>query len=324
MLVGREQELKTLDASLQQMLDGRGSVLFITGEAGLGKTTLVHEWWKTISTSFIYAEAACSIPIGNVDVGRLEALQPWADIVAHIQSQEDSATKLDAPQQPQALISNKKTNKKSDKKNLLRDVAPTIALGLPIVGGIAHAAFETSRLIHEQRDTAKMDPATQGQRAPLDMRKLIHDAAPAWAWALPFVGDLAHAAIETQRMVKYRHMENGVNAVNQQQIFQQYNNLLTKISEQTPLVILLDDMHWADISSTNLLFYIAREITSKKILIIVTYRPGDAISGYGGERHPILQVQNEIMRYSAGKELSLHQLDRTSIRTIMQTMFPSY
>src|SRR5580692_6572138 len=90
MLVGRTLELDVLNTSFQQMLAGQGSVLFLTGEAGLGKTTLVHEWWKTVApATAIYAEAACSIPIGNVDVGRLEALQPWADIVAHLQKLED-------------------------------------------------------------------------------------------------------------------------------------------------------------------------------------------------------------------------------------------
>ncbi|HET7152811.1 MAG TPA: tetratricopeptide repeat protein [Candidatus Kapabacteria bacterium] len=319
MLAGRNEELNALNTAFRQMLEGKGGVLFLTGEAGLGKTTLVHEWWKSASSPALFSEAACSIPIGNVDVGRLEALQPWADIVAGIQSQEVNTETPASEKKPDKI-----TDKKADKKKLLRDVAPTIALGLPVIGGIAHAAFETSRLIQEQRETAKANPDAQGSRPALDMRKLIHDAAPAWAWALPFVGDLAHAAIETHRIVKDRRGESAASAVNQQQVFQQYSNLLTRISEHLPLVIFLDDMHWADVSSTNLLFYISREITSKKILVIVTYRPGDALNSTNGERHPILQVQNEILRYSAGKELSLHHLDRAAIHAIMQTTFAEY
>ncbi|HZV12080.1 MAG TPA: AAA family ATPase, partial [Candidatus Kapabacteria bacterium] len=134
MLVGREQELSVLNTTYRKMLEGEGSILFIVGEAGLGKTTLVHEWQNTIaSDAVIYAEAACSIPIGNVDVGLLEALQPWADIVGQLQS----------------------CIEKNHKK--------------------------------------------------LDLKKLVYDAAPAWAWAIPLIGDIAHAVIETHRLVKEQH-----------------------------------------------------------------------------------------------------------------------
>ncbi len=265
MLVGRTLELDMLNSSFLQMLEGKGNVLFLTGEAGLGKTTLVHEWWKTIAPdSAIYAEAACSIPIGNVDVGRLEALQPWADIVAHLQKLEDD-------------------------------------------------------------DSARPEKK-------LDLKKLIFDSAPAWAWALPIVGGIAHGAMETARLVKEQHSRNftpadgsedNINAQSQHQVFQQYANLLIKIADTMPLVILLDDMHWADTSSTNLLFYLSRQITEKKILLIVTYRPHDAIAANKGEGHPILQVKNEIVRYG-GKEYSLTYLNDIAVRELLVHTFPDY
>jgi len=252
MLVGRTLELDILNASFRQMQEGKGSILFLTGEAGLGKTTLVHEWWKTVAPdTAIYAEAACSIPIGNIDVGRLEALQPWADIVAQLQSYGD----------------------KSKKK--------------------------------------------------IDLKKLIHDSAPSWAWALPIVGDFAHAVVETHRLAKeQQEVEQKVS--NQQQVFQQYVNLLSQISEDTPLVLLLDDMHWADVSSTNLLFYLSRQIKDRKIFVVVTYRPDEATVANDGKGHPIVKVKNEIFRYEAGAELVLRYLDRTAISELLIKTFSNY
>src|SRR5579883_2244016 len=253
MLVGRTEELNTLNASFQQMLEGKGNVLFLTGEAGLGKTMLVHEWWKTVSSPAFYAEAACSIPIGNVDVGMLEALQPWADIIAQLQSFGSSVGKK------------------------------------------------------------------------LNLKKLIHDAAPAWAWAIPFVGDIAHAAVETHKLIReQRHDDRILNAQNQQQVFQQYVNLITKISEETPLVLLVDDMHWADTSSTNLLFYLSRQITAKNIFVIATYRPDEARTANKGKGHPILSVKNEILRYESGKEMALGYLGGEAIREMMKKTFGEY
>src|SRR5579883_1315312 len=253
MLVGRTEELNTLNASFQQMLEGKGNVLFLTGEAGLGKTMLVHEWWKTVSSPAFYAEAACSIPIGNVDVGMLEALQPWADIIAQLQSFGSSVGKK------------------------------------------------------------------------LNLKKLIHDAAPAWAWAIPFVGDIAHAAVETHKLIReQRHDDRILNAQNQQQVFQQYVNLITKISEETPLVLLVDDMHWADTSSTNLLFYLSRQITAKNIFVIATYRPDEARTANKGEGHPVMKVKNEILRYDTGKELALGYLREASIHELLAKTFSEY
>ena len=42
-LVGRDHELAVLDAALRDAVKGRGSVVLLTGEPGLGKTRLVHE-----------------------------------------------------------------------------------------------------------------------------------------------------------------------------------------------------------------------------------------------------------------------------------------
>ena len=45
-LIGRDAELRVLDTALRQAVEGRGSVVVLTGEAGLGKTRLVQECRK--------------------------------------------------------------------------------------------------------------------------------------------------------------------------------------------------------------------------------------------------------------------------------------
>ena len=40
-MVGRERELERLKGRLDDALDGKGSTIFISGEAGIGKTRLV-------------------------------------------------------------------------------------------------------------------------------------------------------------------------------------------------------------------------------------------------------------------------------------------
>ena len=45
-LIGREEELNRLKQSLDNATSGKGSTIFISGEAGIGKTRLVNELKK--------------------------------------------------------------------------------------------------------------------------------------------------------------------------------------------------------------------------------------------------------------------------------------
>jgi predicted ATPase len=45
--VGRDSELKQLQQSLDSMCDGKGTTVFVLGEAGSGKTRLAKEFLKS-------------------------------------------------------------------------------------------------------------------------------------------------------------------------------------------------------------------------------------------------------------------------------------
>jgi predicted ATPase len=288
--------------------------VFITGEVGLGKTTLVREWWSQTQSSFsiqqsaLLLESACSIPIGNCEVGRLEALLPWADVVAQLEGPSEKSEKSDSPEKP-----------KLDIKKLLHDSAPAWAWALPVVGDFAHAAAHTVQSIREQ----------QASTGSVTFKQVAKDTAASWAMAIPVIGGVVHAAIETKRLAEeQREEDRAINpefaARNQQQVFQQYVNLLAKVATETPVIVFLDDLHWADASSCNLLFYLARQISDKRILVIGTYRPEDARAAEGGKGHPILTIKNELARYGTGSEIALRTLGRESIRSMLTALSAAY
>ena len=43
-LVGREKELEELQGFLNTAIKGKGQMVFVSGEAGVGKTRLIHEF----------------------------------------------------------------------------------------------------------------------------------------------------------------------------------------------------------------------------------------------------------------------------------------
>lgn len=58
-LIGREREMEQLNACIDDLLDGRGQIVSITGEAGIGKTRLIAELRKYAGDQVRWLEGRC-------------------------------------------------------------------------------------------------------------------------------------------------------------------------------------------------------------------------------------------------------------------------
>ena len=56
-----------------------------------------------------------------------------------------------------------------------------------------------------------------------------------------------------------------------------------------------DDLHWADVSTIDLLSFLAGKFDALKVLIVVTYRPSDMLLG----KHPFLQIKPDLQARGA-------------------------
>ncbi len=86
-------------------------------------------------------------------------------------------------------------------------------------------------------------------------------------------------------------------ALDQEKIFEQYAAVLKALCTEHTLVLMLDDLQWADSGSLSLLFHLARDLKEARLLLIGTYRPDDVALGRDGERHPLEPILNELKRY---------------------------
>ena len=48
---------------------------------------------------------------------------------------------------------------------------------------------------------------------------------------------------------------------------------------QRPLVVVVDDLHWADVSSLRLMVFLARQLHDAAVLVIGTYRDVELAAG---------------------------------------------
>jgi predicted ATPase len=82
----------------------------------------------------------------------------------------------------------------------------------------------------------------------------------------------------------------------QSHLFQQVTNLLRALAEVHPLLLILDDLQWADTASVGLLFHLGRRLAGSRILVAGAYRPEEVALGRAGERHPLETVLAEFKR----------------------------
>jgi DNA-binding SARP family transcriptional activator len=83
--------------------------------------------------------------------------------------------------------------------------------------------------------------------------------------------------------------------VEQSHLFQQVTNVLLSIARTQPLLLILDDIQWADTASISLLFHLGRRLmdADSRLLIACAYRPEEVALDRAGERHPLAKVLSE-------------------------------
>jgi len=81
--------------------------------------------------------------------------------------------------------------------------------------------------------------------------------------------------------------------IRQDNIFEQYTRVIEAISEKTPLLLIVDDLHWADRASLSLLFQLARRLVNNQVLIIAATRTPDK----SAEMFELNNMLNELRRY---------------------------
>jgi class 3 adenylate cyclase len=91
-------------------------------------------------------------------------------------------------------------------------------------------------------------------------------------------------------------------------LFDSITRFLENSARRQPLVIVVDDLHWADKPSLVLLQFIAREIARAPLLLVGSYRDGAV-----GRQHPLFQTLGELAREPACRRLVLSGLSEGEV-----------
>ncbi|MGW7072289.1 helix-turn-helix transcriptional regulator [Streptomyces sp. NPDC054878] len=117
-------------------------------------------------------------------------------------------------------------------------------------------------------------------------------------------GELARLLPELGEMDRDRPETDG-----RARLFELTVRLLERLSAGRTLVVALEDLHWADRSTRELLSYLLRALTDSRLLIVATYRADDL-----HRRHPLRPALAEYERLRTVTRLELPRFERAEVR----------
>ena len=227
-LVGRETALADLDRCLSFALKGHREIVFITGEPGIGKTSLVDEFQR-----------ACMAAAGLA--------------VARGQSVEGFGGK--EPYYP-----------------LLE------ALG---------------QLARGRSSTFVVDTLAKN--------------APTWLIQFPaLIRQDQHAAVQREIMGATR-----------ERMVRELCEAIEVITQSMPLVLILEDLHWIDHSTVDVLSALARRRERAKLLVLATLRPADLILS----ESPLKALKHDLVVHRLAHEIELERLREVDVANYIEAEF---
>jgi class 3 adenylate cyclase/tetratricopeptide (TPR) repeat protein len=97
-------------------------------------------------------------------------------------------------------------------------------------------------------------------------------------------------------------------------LFESVTSLLSRAAADSPVLLVLDDLHWADKPSLLLLRHIARSTTIQRLLVLGTYRDTDL-----DRRHPLSEALGDLRRDAGYKRVLLRGLSADEVTLLMET-----
>jgi ATP/maltotriose-dependent transcriptional regulator MalT len=111
--------------------------------------------------------------------------------------------------------------------------------------------------------------------------------------------------------------EAGQAAGSQAAIFARVLDGFARLARQRPLVCVLDDLHWADHASLDVLRFVARQLAALPLLLVGTYRADEL-----ADEHPLAKMLPALVREAEPLRLAVPPLEDEAIRQLVRADYP--
>src|SRR5437867_6809509 len=140
--------------------------------------------------------------------------------------------------------------------------------------------------------------------------QVLKQDAPTWLTQLPAL--LADRDLEA--------VERRAQGATRDRMLRELVEALDALSVDEPLVLVLEDLHWSDSSTIDLLARLARRRDPARLLMLGTYRPADVAAS----AHPLKPVKQELQVHGHCEDMPLAFLGVAAVREYLSRRFPQH
>ncbi|MGO1973644.1 MAG: helix-turn-helix transcriptional regulator [Propionibacteriaceae bacterium] len=109
----------------------------------------------------------------------------------------------------------------------------------------------------------------------------------------------------------------GDGGVGRLEFFEAFTEILETVAAEQPLLVVLEDLHWADDSTRDLMRFAIRALDEAGVLVIMTYRTDEL-----HRRHPLRPYLSELRRLPAVTGFELPPLGPDEVRAMVRRLVP--
>ncbi|MCI0601127.1 MAG: AAA family ATPase, partial [Beijerinckiaceae bacterium] len=135
----------------------------------------------------------------------------------------------------------------------------------------------------------------------------LRDHAPTWLAQLPGLLEAKDRAA----------LQGEVFGATRERMLREFCQLVEVLSSSRPWVVIVEDLHWSDYATLDVLSRFARREQKASVLVIATYRPGDVLVG----GHPARSVHQELQIHGLCTELALESLSPAEVEQYLALRF---
>ena len=293
-VLGRGSELARLYHHLGATLNSQGRVVFVIGEAGSGKTMLVAEFVRQAMQA--YEDLLSTWGSSSAHSGAGDPYLPFREALRMLFGDLEAGLNRGLITEAHAMR--------------VRTALPEVVQALVENGPDLLGTLLTRETLEKMsQELGGIDPVWQ---------PLLENRASSHPPRIPGTERIGvfSALNDLQRLSR----ASNPSALEQAAIFDQMTQVLQALARRRPLVLVLDDLQWADPSSANLLFHLGRRLAGSRILIAGAYRPEDVTRVTTQARHPLDSIVNELQ--SLYGEIHV-DLDRADGRRFIEALLDS-
>ena len=139
---------------------------------------------------------------------------------------------------------------------------------------------------------------------------LLGKHAPTWLAQMPWLLDSAERDA----------LERDLLGATRERMLREMAEAVEALTAEAPLVLALEDLHWSDTATVDLLSLLARRQEPARLLLIGTYRPVDVLVS----QHPLENVKLDLQARGRCQELPLEPLDSTAVADYLRERFAGH